>query len=130
MATATDHVLSASADGTVALHTSSTTSTIPEIEGDPPTQHTPADPGACIWTLPRQPIGLVGLSVAVSDSASDPAPEIARRALCNSMSGKTVLVDFGSGEVLATKDRLGKDPNTGVMPREPGMVPFMSIILG
>lgn len=124
VATATDHVLSASADGTVALHASSTTSAIPEIEGHPLIQHTQADPGACIWTLPPQPLGFVGLSVAVSDSASDPAPEIARRALCNSMSGKTILVDFGSGEILGTKDSLEKDPNTGVMPMKPGMIPF------
>ena len=122
VATATDHVLSASADGTIALHASSTTSAIPEIEGSPSIQHTQANPGDRIWTLPRQPLGLVGLSVAVSDSASDPAPEIARRALCNSMSGKTILVDFGSGEILATQDSMEKDPNTGVMPMEPGMI--------
>jgi len=120
VATATDHVLSASADGTVALHTSSTTSAIPEIEGHPPIQHTQVNPGARIWTLPRQPLGFVGLSVAVSDPSSDPAPEIARRALCNSMSGKTILVDFGSGEMLGIKESLEKDPITGVMPTEPG----------
>lgn len=125
VSTATDHVLSASADGTVALHASSTTSAIPEIEGHPSIQHTQANPGARIWTLPRQPLGFVGLSVAVSDPASEPAPEIARRALCNSMSGKTILVDFGSGEILGTKESLEKDPNTGVMPTEPGTVfPF------
>jgi len=120
VATAADHVLSASADGTVALHASSTTSAIPEIEGHPPIQHTQVNPGARIWTLPRQPLGFVGLSVAVSDPSSDPAPEIARRALCNSMSGKTILVDFGSGEMLGIKESLEKDPVTGVMPTEPG----------
>ena len=128
MATATDHVLSASADGTVALHASSTTSAIPEIEGHPSIQPTQANAGARIWTLPRQPLGFVGLSVAVSDPASDPAPEIARRALCNSMSGKTILVDFGNGEILGTKESLGKDPNTGVIPTEPGTIPLIESI--
>jgi hypothetical protein len=130
VATATDHVLSASADGTVALHASSTTSTIPEIEGHPSIQHIQANPGARIWTLPRQPLGFVGLSVAVSDPASDPAPEIARRALCNSMSGKTILVDFGSGDILGTKESLEKDPNTGVMPTEPGTITSNESISG
>ena len=129
MATATDHVLSASADGTVALHVSSTPSAIPEIEGHPPIQHAQADPGTRIWALPRQPLGFVGLSVAVSDSAGDPTPEIARRALCNSMNGKTILLDFGSGDILATKESLEKDPNMGVMPMEPGMIPGMTIFL-
>lgn len=120
--TATDHVISASADGTIALHASSTTSAIPETEGLPSIQQMQANPGARIWTLPRQPLGFVGLSVAVSDPASEPAPEIARRALCNSMSGKTILVDFGSGEILGAKESLEKDPNTGVMPTEPGAI--------
>lgn len=122
VATATDHVLSASADGTVALHASSTTSAIPEIEGYPSIQRMQANPGARIWTLPRQPLGFVGLSVAVSDPAKEPTPEVARRALCNSMSGKTILVDFGSGEILGSKESLEKDPNTGAMPTEPGTI--------
>jgi hypothetical protein len=130
VATATDHVLSASSDGTVALHASSTTSAIPEIEGHPSIQHTQAIPGARIWALPRQPLGFVGLSVAVSDPASEPTPEIARRALCNSMSGKTILVDFGSGEILGAKESLEKDPTTGVMPTEPGTIPFNESISG
>ncbi len=130
VATATDHVLSASADGTVALHASSTTSAIPEIEGHPSIQHAQPNPGDRIWTLPRQPLGFVGLSVAVSDSASDPTPEIARRALCNTMNGKTILIDFGSGDILATKESLEKDPNVGVMPMEPGMIPFTDHISG
>ena len=122
VSTATDHVISASADGTIALHASSTTSAIPEIQGHPSIQQTQTNPGARIWALHRQPLGFVGLSVAVSDLASEPAPEIARRALCNSMSGKTILVDFGSGEILGTKESLEKDPNTGVMPTEPGAI--------
>jgi hypothetical protein len=40
------------------------------------------------------------------------------------MSGKTILVDFGSGEILGTKDSLEKDPNTGVIPTEPGAIPL------
>jgi len=128
--TATDHVISASADGTIALHASSATSAIPEIKGHPSTQQTQSNPGARIWTLPRQPLGFVGLSVAVSDPASEPAPEIARRALCNSMSGKTILVDFGSGEILGSKESLEKDPNTGVMPTEPGAIPLNEHVSG
>ena len=128
VATATDHVLSASADGTVALHASSTTSAIPEIEGHPSTQHTQANPGAHISTLPRQPLGFVGLSVAVSDPAGDPAPEIARRVLCNNMNGKTILADFGSGEILGSKESLERDPNTGAMPTEPGAISFNKYI--
>jgi hypothetical protein len=107
--TSTDHVLSASLDGTLALHASSSNSSFsyPSVQSQVPG----LTPGARIRTWPAHPLAWVSLSVAsINEAVND---EVRKRALVNSMVGTTMLVDFTTGDILGTKAIGEKETGVG-----------------
>lgn len=107
--TITDHILSASLDGTIALHASSSASS---FSYPVPQEPIPGvSPGSRIRTWPAHPLAWVSLSVP--SGSVDPTSEVRNRALVNSIVGTTVLIDITTGETLGKKEIGGKEVGPG-----------------
>jgi len=102
--TSTNDVLSSSLDGTLALHASSSSTSL-----SPPGISTPPQPGTRLRTWPAHPLAWVSLSVA----PHDPTADVAKRALVNSIAGTTLLVDYTTGEELGRRPIGEKESGPG-----------------
>lgn len=96
--TPSSDVLSASLDGTLALHASATSTPLAQSTHGGDTQMdvdatAAVQPGTRLRTWPAQPLAWVSLSVASNG----------HRALVNSIAGMTMLVDYATGDILGTK---------------------------
>ncbi|PVG03720.1 WD40 repeat-like protein [Serendipita vermifera] len=107
--TPTDHVLSASLDGTIALDASSSSSSFSANSTVPGLV-----PGARIRTWPPHPLGWTSLSVA-AHRADGENKAVEHLALVNSIAGTTMLVNYTTGETLGKKGIGQRDKGPGTV---------------
>ncbi|CAG8700238.1 7775_t:CDS:2, partial [Acaulospora colombiana] len=114
--TPTDHVLSASLDGTIALDASSSSSSFSAQSTVPGLV-----PGARIRTWPPHPLGWTSLSVA-AHRADGENKAVEHLALVNSIAGTTMMVNYTTGETLGKKGIGQRDKGPGTVDgyAEPG----------